>query len=180
MNRSLLRAALAVAVAGGVAATTVVAAQGQSGGQHHRTDSISARLSGFNEDPAVVSTPARGSFKARVDKKNQTITYRLAYEGLEGPVTQAHLHFGGRHQSGGISVWLCGTAALPGPAGTPMCPAEGAVTGTATATSVVGPAGQGIAAGEFNELVKAIRAGVVYANVHSELFPGGEIRGQVR
>jgi hypothetical protein len=43
----------------------------------------------------------------------------------------------------------------------------------------VGPAGQGIAAGEFDELVRAIKAGVTYANVHSEMFPGGEIRGQL-
>jgi CHRD domain-containing protein len=34
-------------------------------------------------------------------------------------------------------------------------------------------------AGEFAELLAAIRAGYVYANVHSALFPGGEIRGQL-
>jgi hypothetical protein len=39
---------------------------------------------------------------------------------------------------------------------------------------------QGIAAGEFAELVKAIRARRAYANVHSLKFPGGEIRGQIR
>ena len=44
---------------------------------------------------------------------------------------------------------------------------------------MIGPANQGIAAGEFDELVRAIRAGVTYANVHSEKFPGGEIRGQI-
>jgi hypothetical protein len=44
---------------------------------------------------------------------------------------------------------------------------------------VIGPAGQGIAAGEFAEIVRAIRAGRAYANVHSTKFPGGEIRGQI-
>jgi hypothetical protein len=44
---------------------------------------------------------------------------------------------------------------------------------------VIGPAGQGIAAGEFSELVDALRAGRAYANVHSSKFPGGEIRGQI-
>ena len=44
---------------------------------------------------------------------------------------------------------------------------------------MIGPAGQGIAAGEFAELVRALRAGAAYANVHTTAHPGGEIRGQV-
>src|SRR5205814_921559 len=63
---------------------------------------------------------------------------------------------------------------------TPFCPAEGTVTGTIVAAQVLTVAGQGIDAGEFDELVAAIRAGVTYANVHSVLFPPGEIRGHIR
>jgi hypothetical protein len=44
----------------------------------------------------------------------------------------------------------------------------------------VGPTGQGIAAGEFAELVRAIKAGRTYVNVHTTKYPGGEIRGQIR
>jgi hypothetical protein len=53
------------------------------------------------------------------------------------------------------------------------------VTGTIVPTDVIGPVGQGIAAGEFDELVAAMRAGRAYANVHSTKFPGGEVRGQI-
>jgi hypothetical protein len=98
----------------------------------------------------------------------------------------SHIHFGDHHTNGGISVWLCGNPAPPQinpPAGTPACPqaADGPeAMGVLTAASVVGPSGQGIAAGEFAELVRAIRSGVTYVNVHSSLFPAGEIRGAVR
>jgi hypothetical protein len=37
----------------------------------------------------------------------------------------------------------------------------------------------GIAPGEFDELIAAIRAGATYANVHTVGRPGGEIRGQI-
>ena len=45
---------------------------------------------------------------------------------------------------------------------------------------VVGPSDQGIAAGEFAELVRAIRNGATYVNVHTAAWPKGEIRGNIR
>jgi Xaa-Pro aminopeptidase len=54
------------------------------------------------------------------------------------------------------------------------------VTGTIVAAQVLTATGQGIDAGEFDEVVRAIRAGTTYANVHSTTFAPGEIRGQVR
>ena len=36
---------------------------------------------------------------------------------------------------------------------------------------MIGPAAQGITAGEFAELLAAIRADSTYANVHSTLYP---------
>ncbi len=75
-------------------------------------------------------------------------------------------------------MFLC-TNLGNGPVGTQACPPSGTVTGTIRPVDVIGPAGQGIAAGEFDELVAAIRAGATYANVHTDLRPGGEIRGQL-
>ena len=48
-----------------------------------------------------------------------------------------------------------------------------------TADDVVGPAARGITAGQFDELVAAIRDGSTYVNVHSSLYQGGEIRAQL-
>jgi hypothetical protein len=155
---------------------------------------VFATLSGFNEvhfsggPPATlrsaISTPATGSFQAKIDDLHQTIDYRLTYNGLTGAVTQSHIHLGLRHSAGGITVWLCQTAGTPAPASvaaaTPMCPADGSVTGTITPAQVLPITAQGLDAGQFEELVQAIRAGATYANVHSSAFPPGEIRGQIQ
>lgn len=147
-----------------------------------RTRTFKARLSGFQETPATISTNGTGEFEARLNESETQLSYELEYSGLEGTVTMAHVHLGARGLSGGIMFWLCTTPLAPSPAppGTPACPSPGGtVTGTISAAQVVGPAGQGIAPGEFAEVIRAMRAGAAYANVHSTLYPGGEIRGQI-
>jgi hypothetical protein len=141
--------------------------------------SLRARLTGFQEVPAV-STGAVGEFRAKVNRDNTEFTYELSYDGLRGNVTQAHIHLDQRGVNGGVSLWLCGTATNPGPAGTPTCPQSGTVSRTVSAVDVVGPAGQGVAAGQLEALLRAMRAGVTYANVHTTMWPGGEIRGQIQ
>ena len=178
MNSQVLRVGLAVAAAGAVAATSVVAAQGDPG-RNHGSKTVRATLTGYNEDPAAVSTPARGHFSAKVDQRDQEIRYVLRFDGMPTAVAQAHIHFGGHSQSGGISTFLC-TNLGNGPAGTQACPTSGTITGTITPADIIGPAAQGIAAGEFRELVDAIKAHTAYVNVHSAQYPGGEIRGQLR
>jgi hypothetical protein len=51
--------------------------------------------------------------------------------------------------------------------------------GVLTADDVVGPSAQGVTAGQFDELINAIRDGSTYVNVHSSLYQGGEIRAQL-
>jgi hypothetical protein len=135
-------------------------------------------LQNYQEVPSV-SSAATGNFKAELSTDGSEISYRLTYSGLEGNVQQAHIHFGQKDVNGAISVFLC-TNLGNGPPGTQLCPASPAtVTGTIVAADVIGPSGQGIAAGELAELVKAMRAGFTYANVHSDKFPGGEVRAQL-
>jgi hypothetical protein len=169
----------------GFVASVVVAtvAGGSAAVADNETDGVqntlAVQLSGFEEDPLVLSTTGKGLFLARIDDRKQEITYRLSYSGLAGSVLQAHIHLGGMHQSGGISVFLCSNLGN-GPAGTQACPpAPATITGTIRPADVVGPVPQGIAAQEFAELVAAIRGGVTYVNVHSSTYQGGEIRGQL-
>ena len=139
-----------------------------------------AHLSGYQEVPTL-STPGEGSFKAHIDRNNQVIHYSLSYENLESAVTQAHIHFSARGLNGPIVVFLCSNLGN-GRAGTQACPAAPAtVSGTIAATDVLAEAAaQGLAAGEFDELVDAIQAGATYANVHTVGRTGGEVRGQIR
>jgi hypothetical protein len=135
------------------------------------------RLSGFQEPPAVFSN-GTGSFKATINQgaSPPNITFELTYSNLSAPATAAHIHFGNRFTSGDVVAFLCGGG------GKPACLAgntatEATVTGTIVSGDVL--PSRGIPAGGFDQLVKAIRAGVTYANVHTGTFPSGEIRAQI-
>jgi hypothetical protein len=171
--RKLVLLGLAVVV--GVLAVSAVAFAGRGHGKGD-AKSFSARLNGWEEDPSQVTT-GTGSFKAKVVSATQ-ISFTLKYRNLEDTnVVQAHIHIGSRHESGGISAWLCGGTTQP------ACPAgpTATVTGTIEAADITGPAGQGVEPGNFADLLRAMRKGETYANVHtSPRAPGGEIRGQVR
>jgi CHRD domain len=148
-------------------------------------DKLSAELEGFQEPPSI-STVASGQFSATINRAETEIAYELSYADLEGSVTQAHIHLGQRSVNGGISVFLCSNLGN-GPVGTQACPPSPAtIRGTITAADVSPPIAataparaQGLDTGEFGELIRAIRAGVTYVNVHSSKFPGGEIRDQI-
>jgi CHRD domain len=162
---------------------SVAAAQPALGDDDH---TFNAHLVGFKEVPSI-STSARGGFKAQVNDNETAIDWELSYEELEGQVQQAHIHFAQRGVNGGITVFLC-TILPNGPAGIQPCPPSPAtITGTIMAADVSPniPATemartQGINTGEFDELLRAMRGGATYANVHSTTWPGGEVRGQIR
>ena len=141
----------------------------------------------------AILSPGKGTLQLSLDKNNQTVSYTLTYSSpattptttpsppsLTSPIAQAHIHFGKRHVPGGIMVFFCTNSG--GPAGTPMCPttSPATVTGTWIAGSVVAVPGQNIKAGDFNALIAALESDTAYGNIHTALFPSGEIRGQIR
>jgi hypothetical protein len=139
---------------------------------------LRASLSGDEEVPAV-STTGKGHLRLFVYPEQTTIGYELSYSGLQADATQAHIHFGQPAVNGGISVFLCSNLGN-GPTGTQACPLRGGtISGTLTAASVLGPDVQGIAPGEIDALVDALREQLAYVNVHSTRWTGGEIRGQI-
>ena len=131
-------------------------------------EGMGASLSGLEETPSI-STTGNGLFRADISADGMSIDFTMIYFDLEGAVTDAHIHLGQAGVAGGVVAFLC--------AG---CPPGGVITGTITAADVLGIPAQGIAAGEIEELVRAMRRGATYANVHSSLHPGGEVRGQIK
>lgn len=179
LNRWGVAVTAAAVGAAGVLAVGAVA-NAHDGKAKGKAYTVTARLSGYNETPLALSTSGQGSIRLRIDPRAQTIRYTVRWANLEGGVTQSHIHFGSPSQTGGISAFLC-TNLGNGPAGTPACPTTnpGEASGVITAAQVIGPSAQGISAGEFAELLTAINADSTYANVHSTLYPGGEIRSQL-
>jgi hypothetical protein len=151
-------------------AATAFADRGKGNGGNN----FKANLTGFQETPSE-STPGHGDFRARIE--GNEIRYRLHYEDFEAAelaTAAAHIHFGQRGVAGGVSAFLCGGGDKP------ACTfPEGTFEGVIDAADVVGPSGQGIAAGEIAELIRAMRKGYTYANVHTTLNPAGLIRGQI-
>jgi len=161
-----------MAVLGGLVATATLAT----------ADQLGALLTGYEESPAV-STTGRGEFTATIDADGDVIHYTETYNGLQGTVTQSHIHVGQLGVNGSIVIFLCQTATNPDPTGlAPECPQEGTVTGTITPANVIAGSmpPQQLAPGDLAAVSTAIRAGAAYANVHTTISPGGEIRGQIR
>jgi hypothetical protein len=136
---------------------------------------LHAELRGFNEVPATASL-GRAHLTLTISEDGSTISFTLDYANLSGPPGAAHIHFGNQDTNGGVSFFFCGG----GPANV-ACPTttSGSVSGSVQAADVVGPAAQGIAPGDLADIVRALRHGVAYANMHTAKFPAGEIRGQV-
>jgi hypothetical protein len=146
---------------------------------------IKETLTGWEEVPSV-STGASAEFRAHISKDNDAIAWELTYTELEGSVQQSHIHLAQSGVNGGITVFLC-TNLGNGPAGTPPCPQGPATISGEILAADVSPnipatqaaRNQGLNTGEIDELIAAMRAGATYVNIHSTLWPGGEVRSQI-
>jgi hypothetical protein len=126
-----------------------------------------AHLTGAEEVPPVVTNAsAEAVFQLNADET--ALVYEVRITGLDPAViTQAHLHVGPSTFNGPVVLFL-----VNGP------PAEPVLRGTLTAADLMPNADVGVTT--FADFVAALKAGDVYANVHTMDHPGGEIRGQVR
>jgi CHRD domain len=132
-----------------------------------------ANLTGFEETPAII---ANGTGHLTLTLHDDgTMDFEMTYSGLTGPASASHIHIGQLGQAGGVTIFFCGGG------GRPACPgASGTVSGTITAADVLPLPAQGLAAGDLAAVLRAMRVGATYANIHTAAHGGGEIRGQIQ
>jgi hypothetical protein len=156
-----------------LAVTAMLAIPGTARPADHRPERrFRADLKGRNEVPLTLSA-ARGSLTLRVNDDDSSVHFVLEYSGIQTTVLFAHIHVGQPDVNGGVTVFFCGGG------GRPACPQSGTVEGDFTAADVIGLPTQQLEANNLEKVLKAIRAGKTYANVHSMTSMGGEIRGQI-
>ncbi len=114
---------------------------------------IGAKLTANAEVAAQVvkNTKGAGSFTGTLT--GSKLTWKLTFSGLSGPATASHIHLGKTAKAGGVVVALCAGA---------KC--KSGVRGTATLSAAI---------------LKAVKTGGAYVNVHTGNNPNGEIRGQI-
>jgi len=127
-----------------------------------------AVLSPANEVPAR-GTAANGRVQYVSD--GTTVHYTIEVDDITN-VVAAHIHSGAAGVNGPIRVFFYGNGSPnPGPAVT-FTDRGILVQGSFNASNVTGVS--------FADLLSQMRNGQAYTNVHTQQFPGGEMRGQVQ
>lgn len=144
----------------GFLAAILAAACGSSSAQ----TSFSANLAGANEVPATTSS---GTGTATFTLNGTTVSYTITYTGLSGAPSASHIHVGATTVSGPVVVAFSG---LP-------TTAAGTFSGSFTQADIKAQTNPVI--NTLDDLLAQMRSGNIYANIHSQANPGGEIRGQL-
>jgi len=110
-------------------------------------------LRGNQEVPLVVTT-GTGNATVTINTTTNVVSVSGAYTTLMGTATAAHIHAPARRgANAGVILGL-----------TPSGGTTGTISGSGTLTAAQ---------------TQALLDGLAYVNVHSSMFPGGEIRGQI-
>ena len=121
-------------------------------------------LAGANEVPATDS-PGAGVGLVILSDDLSTMTVIEVWDDLTGPAIAAHIHVGAPDVSGPVILPFSGFPSA----------SDGFYTTDLTADDF-NPGG-GLQT--FDDAVQALFDGDLYMNIHSRMFPGGEIRGQL-
>jgi hypothetical protein len=127
-----------------------------------------AKLTGKDSVPAV-KTKASGDAEFKLSKDGRELSYKLNVKDIEN-VTAAHIHLG---KKGANGLPVAGIFAGP--------KKEGVFKGVLAEGVIMDKDLMGDFQGKgLDALVKEIKAGNTYVNVHTDAHPDGEIRGQIK
>jgi hypothetical protein len=128
---------------------------------------FTAKLRGRFEVPPV-RTNARGSAHFRLSEDGTRLFFKIFLEDIED-VTVAHIHLGEKGVNGPVVVTLFG------PLEKPVSIVEAEFTGVITRRDLEGP----LEGCSLEALIRQMKKGNTYVNVHTFEHPDGEIRGQI-
>ena len=120
-----------------------------------QSQTFTAKLTGNDETPPV-STAATGTAHFQLSSDGKQLNYDLSVKKLNG-YSHSHIHQGKAGESGQAVVELS------------------MGKGTITSSDLKGP----LAGKQISDLVKMIKSGEAYVNVHTQKNQMGELRGQV-
>jgi hypothetical protein len=131
------------------------------------TVNFTADLAGPNERPEPTDSTATGTMTGQLtgDPGLFVFTYEITYEGLSGPATVGHIHDAINPDPNPPFTEKFGAPVHD------LDSLESPITGDWTYLDVGQPL--------TDEHAANLIAGRMYVNIHSELFPNGEIRGQI-
>jgi hypothetical protein len=138
-----------------------------------------AVLSGAAEEPPNAS-PATGTATVTIDTDNFTMRVQETFSGLVAPNTASHIHCCTGTPFEGLAPVA---TTVPTFTGFPAGVTSGAydhtfdMTNPSSYNAAFVTDHGGNASGAFAALVAGLDSGSAYANIHSSVYPAGEIRG---
>jgi CHRD domain/PEP-CTERM motif len=136
-----------------------------SSGPAHASQIFFAHLDGLSERPLPVVTPATGLVFVELNDAQDSLRFNLSFTPLLAPQTASHIHgLGGPNDVAPVRI---------APPTLPL----GQLVDLDVAIPDPLPNQPALSRAAF---VQGLQDGQTYFNVHSELHPGGEIRGQLQ
>ncbi|GAB4020530.1 CHRD domain-containing protein [Spirosoma koreense] len=119
---------------------------------------FTAALNGASEKPTSTTSAATGNFVANLNESTRVLSYTLTYTGpFSSSLTGGHIH---RITS------TTGTSAMTGGIEIPFANLTSPIVGTAVLAN--------------QNRVDSMKNGFYYTNLHTTVYPAGEIRGDIK
>ncbi|KAK9907401.1 hypothetical protein WJX75_003010 [Coccomyxa subellipsoidea] len=125
-----------------------------------------------NEVPGVPNSGAMGYAALDFMPDMNSISYKVVVSNIYGP-TASHIHAGAMGANGPVIAFLYNAT---GPVNSATATFGTLSSGTLTPASFIGPA-KGMSVKAFVDMY--ITPSMAYVNVHTTMYPNGNIRGQI-